>query len=263
MKFTREKYLDRIKYSGELKPNLSLLKKLQKNHILNIPFENLDIHYQTPIELNIDRIFEKIVQNNRGGFCYELNGLFYELLLSLGFKAKRVSARVYEKGTKYSPEFDHFAIVVEIENIEYLTDVGFGEFIFEPLELQFGKIQKDPRGSYVVDKYEGEYFRISKIEDGKSTPEYIFKNVECELREYAERCRYHQSNPNSHFMKKRLISLPTENGRITISGNTLKIKEETKVTEKELKNETDFEKELWEKFQISLKKPVANNLYTK
>jgi N-hydroxyarylamine O-acetyltransferase len=258
MKFTREKYLDRIKYSGELKPNLGLLKKLQKNHLLNIPFENLDIHYQIPIDLNIDRIYEKIVQNNRGGFCYELNGLFYELLLSLGFNAKRVSARVYEKDNEYSPEFDHFSIVVKIGSIEYLTDVGFGEFIFEPLELQFGKIQKDPRGTYVMDKCEDEYLRVSKIEDGKLTPEFIFKNVERELGEYAEMCKYHQSNPNSHFMKKRLISLPTENGRITISGNTLKIKEKNTVTEKELKNETDFEKELFGKFKIRLKKPVSN-----
>jgi N-hydroxyarylamine O-acetyltransferase len=263
MKFNRDKYLNRIKYSGELKPDLSLLKKLQKHHLLNIPFENLDIHYQTPIELNIDRIYEKIVQNNRGGFCYELNGLFYELLLSLGFNAKQVSARVYEKENEYSPEFDHLSIVVKIENTEYLTDVGFGEFIFEPLELHFDKIQKDSRGSYVIDKYDGVYLRVSKIKDGKSIPEFIFKNAERELAEYAEMCKYHQSNPNSHFMKKRLISLPTENGRITISGNTLKIKEKNKVTEKELKNEIEFEKELLEKFKININKPVADNIYTK
>ena len=91
------KYLDRIKYSGGLEPSLDLLKKLQKNHLLNIPFENLDIHFKVAIKLNIDRIYEKIVQNNRGGFCYEINGLFYELLRSIGFKAKRISARVYNK----------------------------------------------------------------------------------------------------------------------------------------------------------------------
>jgi len=257
MKFNRKKYLERIKYSGRLEPNLDLLKKLQKNHLLNVPFENLDIHNQTPIELNIDRIYEKIVQNNRGGFCYELNGLFYELLLSLDFNAKRVSARVYIKDNEYSPDFDHFTIIVKIGNSEYLTDVGFGEFIFEPLELQFVKIQKDQRGSYLIDNYKDGHLRVNKSENGKSTPEFIFKNVQRELEEYAEMCEYHQSNPNSHFMKKRLISLPTENGRITISGNILKIKEKNKITEKELKNEAEFEKELWDNFKITLEKPVA------
>jgi N-hydroxyarylamine O-acetyltransferase len=254
----KEKYLERIKYTDELEPSLQVLKKLQKNHLLNIPFENLDIHLQIPIQLNINHIYEKIVYKNRGGFCYELNGLFYELLCSLGFDAKRVSARVYNTDNTYSPEFDHLASIVTIENIEYLTDVGFGEFIFEPLELKLGKIQNDERGSYFIDKFENGYVRVNKIVNEKPMPEFIFKNVERELADYQKMCEYHQTNPNSHFMKKRLISLPTENGRITISGNILKIKENNVIIERQLKNETEFEKELWEKFKISLEKPVVN-----
>ena len=247
------KYLDRIKYSGGLEPNLGLLKKLQKNHLFNIPFENLDIHNKVPIKLKIDRIYEKIVQNNRGGFCYELNGLFYELLLSLGFRAKRISVRVYNKENAYSPEFDHFSIIVKIENIDYLTDVGFGEFIFEPLELQLGKIQNDGRSYYLFDEYEDGYLRLNKIEEGTHIPELIFKNIERNFDEFTEMCEFHQSDPSSHFMKKKLISLPTANGRITISGKTLKITENNKIIEKELKNETEFEKELLDKFKITIK----------
>lgn len=252
------KYLDRIRYSGQLEPSLQVLKKLQKNHLLHIPFENLDIHYNNPIELDINQFYNKIVERGRGGFCFELNGLFYELLLSLGFNAIRVSARVYSKEKVYSPDFDHLTIIVTIEDTDYLTDVGFGEFIFEPLEIEVGKIQNDERGSYYIDTYEDGYLRVNKIENEKSTPEFIFKKVERELSAYAEMCEYHQTDPSSHFMKKRLISLATENGRITISGDILKIKENNTTTEKELKNETEFEKELWDKFKISLEKPVAN-----
>ena len=248
-----EKYLDRIKYSGGLEPNLDLLRKLQKNHLFNIPFENLDIHNKVPIKLNIDRIYEKIVQNNRGGFCYELNGLFYELLLSLGYKAKRISVRVYNKDNAYSPEFDHFSIIVKIDNTDYLTDVGFGEFIFEPLELQLGKIQSDGRSYYLFDEYEDGYLRLNKIEEGTHIPELIFKNIERNFDEFTEMCAYHQSDPSSHFMKKKLISLPTANGRITISGKTLKITNNNKIIEKELKNQTEFEKELLDKFKITIK----------
>ena len=89
-----EQYLNRINYKGEIKPNIKVLTELQKIHLFNVPFENLDIHNKIPIELDIDRIYEKIVLNNRGGFCYELNGLFYELLLFLNFDAKRISARL-------------------------------------------------------------------------------------------------------------------------------------------------------------------------
>lgn len=79
MRFDPTKYLKRINYSGDLNPNLDLLKKLQYHHLMNIPFENLDIHNKSRIQLNIDRMFEKIVVQKRGGFCYELNGLFHDL----------------------------------------------------------------------------------------------------------------------------------------------------------------------------------------
>lgn len=248
MKFNREKYLERIKCSGNLEPNLDTLRKLQKSHLLNIPFENLDIHNNIVIELSIDKIYDKIVNRKRGGFCYELNGLFYELLHALGFDAKRVSARVYDKDKGYGKEFDHFAIIVTINNIDYLTDVGFGEFIFEPLALHIGVIQNDRRGRYVIEKFENEYLRVNKFEDGKSTPQYIFKNIKRELSEFENMCNYHQTSPNSHFTKKRLISLPTENGRITITGNKLIIKKLESVNETEIKNETEFNEYLHQLF---------------
>ncbi|MBT8236088.1 MAG: arylamine N-acetyltransferase [Bacteroidia bacterium] len=253
------KYLERINYSGALEPDLQLLKNLQKNHLLNIPFENLDIHYHTPIKLNIDQFYDKIIRKNRGGFCYELNGLFYELLCSLGFRVKQVSARVYSKENKYSPEYDHLTIIVTIDDTEYLTDVGFGEFIFEPLELEFGKIQNDEKGHFLIDTYENGYLRVSKLENEIASPEFIFKNEARELEAFEEMCEYHQTDPRSHFMQKRLISLPTENGRITISGDLLKIKEKNVITEKVLRNEKDFEKELWDKFRISFEKSIAEN----
>lgn len=181
-----------------------IMEKLQKKHLPNVPFENLDIHYRTPIKPGIDRIYEKIVQNNRGGFCYELNGLFYELLLSPDFDAKQVSARVYTKDNEYSPEFDHLTIVVKIGNAEYLTDVGFGEFVFGPLRLQSGKIQNDRSGSYLFDRYKDGNLGVNKSENGRATPEFIFKNVARELEEFTEMCEYHRSDPNSHFIKKKI-----------------------------------------------------------
>ena len=87
-----KKYLDRIGYNGEVKPAPEVLGALQKNHLLNIPFENLDIHYNNPIILDTKRFFNKIILRKRGGFCYELNGLFYMLLIEFGFDAKIISS---------------------------------------------------------------------------------------------------------------------------------------------------------------------------
>lgn len=249
-----EKYLKRFKFSDSIELSIETLRKLQKTHLLNVPFENLDIHNNVPIVLSIDKIFDKIVHQNRGGFCYELNGLFYELLIALGFNAKRVSARVYDQNKGYGKEFDHFAIIVTINNVDYLTDVGFGEFTFEPLALHLGVIQNDERGHFLIDNFEDDYLRVNKIESGKSTPNYIFKNIKREFLEYEDMCNYHQTSPHSHFTTKRLISLPTESGRITITGEKIKIKELESTTEIVLKNEIEFEKELWDKFKIKIEK---------
>jgi len=254
-------YTNRIGYSGELEPTLNLLQKLQKSHLMSIPFENLDIHWGIPIELNINRIFQKIVVNNRGGYCYELNGLFYKLLTSIGFKTKRISARVYDKNKEYGQEYDHMATVVSLNGIDYLTDVGFGEFAFGPLRLELDKIQNDETGDFVIEKFDQDYIRVSKIEDGELQPEYIFKNVHREFDEFEDMCNYHQTNPESHFTQKKLISIPTENGRITLTDDKLKIRANNSIEETDLKNKTEFDKELWNYFKIRTeRKPAANKL---
>lgn len=247
-----EKYLSRIKYSGSTEPTLNVLKKLQRNHLLHVPFENLDIHYKRPIELSIDLIFEKIVTKNRGGFCYELNGLFYELLKALNFDVKIISARVYNPKKGYSEEYDHLAIIVKIDNTEYITDVGFGDFTFEPLQFNLNTIQKDERGAYIIDTYDEDYFRVNKMVKKIKTPEYIFNPKSRDFQEFKGMCLYHQTNSNSHFTKKRLISLPTENGRITITGNKLKIAEFDQVNESEILDEMDFNEKLMTLFNVNI-----------
>lgn len=247
------KYLERIRYNGGLEPDLDLLKKLQKAHLVAVPFENLDIHYRIPILLDTGRIFEKVVLNRRGGFCYELNGLFCNLLLELGYNARRISARVYKNEEGYSPEFDHLVILVNIADREYLVDVGFGEFAFGPLELVPGQIQDDERGRFSIDSIEEGYFRVNKIDGDHSTPVYIFKPIAREFSEFEHMCAYHQTDPRSHFMQQRLISLALDPGRITISGNTLKIMNGNSTTEEKIHSEEAFDKLLWDIFMIRIK----------
>ena len=246
-------YIKRIKYIGDLNPTLKVLKKLQNAHLLTVPFENLDIIAGKSIELNIEKLFDKIVLNNRGGFCYELNGLFFELLRIVGFEVKMVSARVFDKKRGLGAEFDHMAIIARIDDSDYLTDVGFGEFAFAPLELELNKNQEDERGWFKIEEYDADYLQISKEENKKWIPEYIFSLQARELNEYEEMCRYHQTSPDSHFTWKRICSLPTKNGRITITGNTLKITSQENHTEKHIENEIELNKYLKKYFNITIK----------
>ena len=235
-----EKYLNRLEYTGSLHPTLEVLSQLQEAHVLHIPFENLDIHYGVPIELDIDRIYTKIVLDGRGGFCYELNGLFFELLQRLGYNAKRIAARVYDKANGYGPPYDHLAILVEIEGVTYLSDVGFGEFAFSPLRMETGIIQKDIRGEFIIEHAEDNYYRVSKSENGILVPQYIFTTTACELEEFDEMCHYQQTSPHSHFTQNVLVTRPTPGGRITLTKDTLKITNAGSVREIHLETEDAF-----------------------
>ena len=92
-------YLHRLQVNTTENPSYSFLSKLQEQHLSTIPFENLDIHQGNKIVLDQDRIYEKIVKCGRGGFCYELNGLFCRLLRSLGFSSHKKSSALWQQKT--------------------------------------------------------------------------------------------------------------------------------------------------------------------
>ena len=246
-----KKYLERINYLDAINPTFEVLSKLQTTHLLNVPFENLDIHNNKKIDLT--NLFDKIVNRKRGGFCYELNGLFYELLHEIGFTVKMVSARVYDGKEDYSPEFDHMALIVDIENDNYLVDVGFGEFSFCPIKIELNKDTNDPRGIFRIETFDENYKIVKKKDsDGKFIPEYIFSERKRQIDEFYDRCNYHQTSAESHFMQKRLCSLPTKSGRITLTGDILKTKKNGEVIEEKLNNEQEVQQELWNYFGVRL-----------
>ncbi len=242
-------YLERLHYHGGLDPNLENLTMLQQAHLMSVPFENLDIHHK--IKIDLSNTYQKIVTRKRGGFCYELNSLFYELLRSFGYEVKIVSARVYQDMKGYGPEFDHMAIVVKIKNDNYLVDVGFGEFAFYPLKIEMNSTINDPRGIFMMETYDEKYTVVKKKKlDGEFQPEYMFSEKERTLDEFREMCEFHQMSKESHFTQKRICSLPTSEGRITLTDNTLKITAKNGITEKQLANETEVQNILLKYFNI-------------
>ncbi len=244
------RYLERINYNEEINTSLNTLSKLMKAHIMAIPFENLDIHKNTPILLA--NSFNKIIQNRRGGFCYELNGLFYTLLIKLGYNAYLISARVCNTNGTCGAEFDHMAIVVKIGNVEYLVDVGFGDFSISPLKIELETIQETETGTYKISKFNDEYLVVSKNVNQLWINEHIFTLTQRGIGDFEDMLHYHQTNPESHFTQNKICTLPTDLGRITLSGNKLKITMGNESTIKTLGTEDEYNDALIRHFGISL-----------
>ena len=209
---------DRNKDRGPLAPTAETLRALQVAHLRAVPFENLSIHAGQPIVLDVEALFEKVVTRRRGGFCYELNGLFAALLRALGFEVTQLSAGVGRRDGTFGPDFDHMALLVHTEGEGWLVDVGFGDSFLEPLRLDERGEQVQGDRAYRIDE-DGAHLILLQRQgaEGAWEPQYRFTLAPRELPDYAEMLRYHQTSPQSHFTQKRVCSLATADGRVTLS----------------------------------------------
>jgi N-hydroxyarylamine O-acetyltransferase len=244
-----ETYLKRIGYDGPREPGIETLRALHRCHMLTIPFENLDIPLGRPIVLNVEHLYNKLVVRRRGGYCYELNGLFAWLLAQLGFDVKMISAGVAHETSGFGPEFDHMALVVQLEH-QWLADVGFGDSFIEPVLLSESQVSEDPTGIYRVVSAGAHHQLVRLDQPDVWTPLYQFTLAARKLEDYDEQSAFHQTSPESWFTKRRICTLATHTGRVTLSNLNLVIEENRVRRERELASEAEFQAALGEYFQI-------------
>ncbi len=226
-------YLRRIEYDGARQPSVSSLRALHRQHLFTVPFENLDVQLATPIRLELPLLYDKIVTRRRGGFCYELNGLFCELLTTMGFQVQMFSARVRRDDGGFGPEFDHMLLKVELEE-PWLVDVGFGDSFVDPIVFRDGGADQLNGHRYSVIRSGDEWQLLREDEKGQ-VPLYRFRDVPRQLSDYAPMCQFHQTSPESGFTQRWICSKATPDGRITLTNKRLIItrgvdREETVLT---------------------------------
>ena len=86
-------YFRRIGYSGPAAADTATLHALMRHQLFAIPFENLDVQAGKIVSMEPDDIANKLLRLRRGGYCYELNGLFTMALEALGIAWRFVAAR--------------------------------------------------------------------------------------------------------------------------------------------------------------------------
>jgi N-hydroxyarylamine O-acetyltransferase len=244
-------YLARIAYRGPAKATAETLRALHRAHLLSVPFENLDISLGRKIILDEDAILHKIVEQRRGGFCYELNGAFAALLRALGFPTMLLSVRVARDAGGESPEFDHLTLRVDMQD-PWLADVGFGESFLEPLRLESVREQVDPAGTFRLMQLD-ERLQLEQVESsGRWKRQYSFASTPRSMGDFAGMCHYHQTSPESHFTQNRICSRATSDGRITLSGMKLIVTRNRERQERMLSSESERTSVLRELFGIKL-----------
>ncbi len=244
-------YLERIGHEGRVEPSAESLRAMHRAHMLNVPFENLDIHLGREIVLDEQLLYDKVVRQRRGGYCYELNGLFAAMLRQMGFDLDMLSAQVTKGNGEFGPDFDHMTLLVRVDGERWLADVGFGDSFVEPLRLDRRGPQPQDGADYELVLEGGSYLMLRRRE-GELEQQYRFTLTPRRLADFVEMCRYHQTSPLSHFTRNRVCTRATEVGRITFSGNRLIVTERGQRTEYPLASEEAITAALVEHFGVKL-----------
>lgn len=244
------RYLERLGVPRPTEPDAGSLRTLQLAHLKAVPFENLSIHLGEPITLEPGALFDKVVGRRRGGFCYELNGLFAGLLTALGHRVTLLAARVFDGDTP-GPLFDHLALRVDLDE-PWLVDVGFGDFTDGPLRLDERADQRDAAGVFRIVPApgdHGEHGDLDVVREG--VPRYRLTARPYELADFVPTCWWQATSPRSHFTGSPVCSIRTDRGRTTIGGRTLIRTEHGERSERVL-DDTELRAAYLEHFGIAL-----------
>src|SRR5579864_3075113 len=244
-------YLARIAYAGPTPPTIETLRSIHRAHLQTVPFENLDIALGCTIVVDEDATVRKIVEQRRGGFCYELNGAFAALLRELGFRVTLLSARVAREDGSASPEFDHMALRVDLDE-PWLADVGFGDSFLEPLRL-IPEIEQEQYGQrFRIAAVRGVMIVQRQVGDNPWKSQFRFTLTPRRLCDFEARCQFQQTSPDSHFTRQRICTLPTRDGRITLADLKLIRTTQDGREERMLQNEDEWRAVLEEHFGVRL-----------
>lgn len=245
----KQAYLRRIGYDGPVEPTIAALRGIHRAHMRSVPFENLDMHIGRHIVLDEATFFDKVVRQHRGGFCYELNGLFAALLRDLGFRVTLLSGRVVINGQP-GPEYDHLTLLVELDE-RWIADVGFGESFQEPLRLDFEGEQPQESGTYRI-AAAGEGRAVEMLApNGKWKQLYLFSLTPHPLEDFRGMCEWHQVAPESPF-RKRVCSMATAHGRATLSERRLIVVEGGRREIRRIDGDEEYRRTLRDRFGIEL-----------
>ncbi|WP_445354041.1 arylamine N-acetyltransferase [Microbulbifer sp. EKSA008] len=217
-----QQYLDRINFDGAPGANLQCLQQLLTQHVRTIPFENVTSFLGSPVDIELESIEAKLVQQKRGGYCYEQNALLGAVLGQIGFKVTNLAARIlWQIPIGHQPAQSHMILMVELEGTRFLIDAGFGSnTLTAPLNLDFSDRQSTPHGVYRFTLIDDEYL-LEVTTDSGWQPMYSFDLKPKTHGDYKIGSWYCSTHPKSRFVEHLIVARSFPEGRHTLFNRQL------------------------------------------
>lgn len=245
--FNLDEYLSRIDFKGTPKADLPTLFELMRRQLRSIPMENITVQKGQIPSLVPEDIVTKILKDKRGGYCYEINGIFAMALTAIGFEWYFAAARPMFYPVKRPKT--HMIIIVDLLGEKWLCDAGFGGYALrEPLRLSENAevSQDDDKYRIELDKQSGEYV-ISSLVVNEWQKLYGFADMPQEWIEFSLANYFNATHSDTIFTQKKLAIIQTDNGRKILINDELKLIENGVLT----KIEIPYEQALKEHFGLS------------
>lgn len=218
-------YLERIGIDEMPEATAESLERIQRAHLRTVPYENLDILMKRPIELDAEKLYEKIVVNRRGGYCFEVNELLGWLLRGLGYEVTDLFGR-FLRGESGIPMRRHHVLKVKAKDdeIPWILDVGVGSGSPNmPMRMVVGEEVQDGVVTYRFMKHDFYGWVLEDRKRGEWGPVYCFTEEPQAAIDFVTTSFWCEHAEESIFNKAAMVSLRTENGRKTIDGDEARI----------------------------------------
>lgn len=217
-------YLKRLDYSSAPPPTLQTLRELQVRHTAEFPFETLSTLLHAPVPVDPPSVEDKLLRQGRGGYCFELNQLFLLLLQALGFDARGLTGRVVMGGPEDAQTArTHMLVLVTLDGVRYITDVGFGGMVpTGPLLLDSEAQQATPHEPYRLTLVDGTY-TLHALVTGSWRAMYLFDLQVAMPIDYTVGSWYVSTHPDSPFLGQLLVARTGPRLRKTLNNGSFAI----------------------------------------
>ncbi|NWK83607.1 arylamine N-acetyltransferase [Staphylococcus sp. GSSP0090] len=203
--------------------NLKTLNHYIYQYVINVPFENINVQNKLPIALDDEAMLQKIITEQRGGFCYEQNRFFHSWITAKGFDAYMISATI-NTGNGWALEGSHMALIVQINQDKYLVDVGYADVPKQAMPLRNKpEVIEDVNGYFQATWIDSQTIDMCKYKDESWEIQYRAIDKAQSINDFKEGIQFNQYDTHSIFVNKLIVSKAKLYGRVTLSNNHLTI----------------------------------------
>lgn len=211
-------YLDRVGFRGTPRVDFATLAAIHRGHLLQIPYENLDIQLGRSVGFELPAIFTKLVTQRRGGWCYEMNGLLEWALTTIGFQVTRMAGGVGRAQMGDGAIGNHLVLRVDLER-PYIADVGFGDGMLEPIPLRAAQIRQR-KSDFALENIGNDWWRFHNDPRG-GAPSFDFQLRTASQALFIEKCTWLQRDPQSTFVQNALCFRQLPDSIVLLRGKVL------------------------------------------